>query len=217
MPLPLNSMNWWLWIAVRMTAIKSGLTLRVSLTFPIVTMLDRESTSITSYTPVELPHYLQVEPYIRDALSQYGYDERVLDSAVEARLSRRPSSLRRPGSFTFYLSEAALNGGLGSLTVTHEQLAYLTTVSSLPPFHIRLVPADTPLTGIRAGFTLYRHSEYRPVLHLQQPTTSLFLENDTDITFYESRLQHIASLALSRDETRKQLTDRLAEIKPQSA
>ncbi|WP_414942861.1 Scr1 family TA system antitoxin-like transcriptional regulator [Amycolatopsis sp. cmx-11-51] len=53
------------------------------------------------------------------------------------------------------------------------------------------------------GFTLYRHDEHPPVLHLQSPTASLFLERPRDIAFYESQLERLAERALSRRETRE--------------
>ncbi|WP_409496084.1 helix-turn-helix domain-containing protein [Amycolatopsis sp. cmx-11-12] len=181
---------------------------------PIITMLDHDSSSITSYDPVEVPRHLQVEPYIRDALRRHGYDDQALDTAVKTRLALHPSSLRQPGSFTFYLSETALHSTSVPPTVTHEQLAHLTIASTLPHCHIHLVPADADLTDIRTGFTFYRHEEHRPVLHHQQPTTSLFLENETDITFYEGHLEKIAAAALSRSETRDRLSTHLTEVRP---
>ncbi|MFI7114910.1 helix-turn-helix domain-containing protein [Amycolatopsis sp. NPDC049868] len=178
---------------------------------PIVAMLDRESTSITSYEPVEVPRHLQIDPYIRDALSQHGHDKQTLGAAVMTRLSRYPSSLHRPGSFTFYISEAVFRNNFVNRTVMQQQLAHLMTASSLPHFHIHLVPSDANLTDIRTGFTFFRHDEYRPVLHHQLPTMSLFLENETEVTFYEGFEKRITGFALSRDETRHWIKTRLAQ------
>ncbi|MGW4826321.1 helix-turn-helix domain-containing protein [Amycolatopsis japonica] len=179
---------------------------------PIIDMLDRESTSITSYDPMEVPSRLQVEPYIRDVLSRHAHDEHTLGAAVMTRLSRHPSSLQPPGSFTFYISEAALRDNTEDPAVMQQQLTHLMTVSSLPHFRIHLVPADAPLTDIRTGFTFFRHDEYRPVLHHQLPTLSLFLEHETEVIFYESYEQRIAGFALSRDETRLWIKARLAQL-----
>ncbi|MFE5565081.1 DUF5753 domain-containing protein [Amycolatopsis japonica] len=177
---------------------------------PIVSMLDHASTSITSYEPVDIPRHLQVEPYIRDALGQHGYDNRALDAAARTRLSRHPSSLHPPGSFTFYISEAALRDNTENPAVMQQQLTHLMSASSPPAFHIHLVPADAPLTDIRAGFTFFRHDEYRPVLHHQLPTFSLFVENEREVAFYECYEKRIADCALGCDETREWIEARLA-------
>ncbi|MFI5560752.1 helix-turn-helix domain-containing protein [Amycolatopsis japonica] len=179
---------------------------------PIVAMLDRESTSITSYEPMEVPRRLQIEPYIRDVLGRHGHDKHTLGAAVMTRLSRLPSSLQPSGSFTFYISEAALCGNTENPAVMQQQLTHLITVSSLPHFRIHLVPADAPLTDVRTGFTFFRHDEYRPVLHHQLPTVSLFLEHETEVIFYESYEKRITGFALSREETRLWMKARLAQL-----
>ncbi|MER7859119.1 helix-turn-helix transcriptional regulator [Amycolatopsis japonica] len=179
---------------------------------PIVSMLDRESVSITSYDPVEIPRRLQIEPYIRDTLSQHGHDKQTLDAAVMTRLSRHPSSLQPLRSSTFYISEAALRDNTADPAVMRQQLTHLLSASSLPRFHIHLVPADAPLTDIRDGFTFFRHDEYRPVLHHQLPTVSLFLENETEVAFYESCEKRIAGFTLDRDDTRTWIRARLEQL-----
>lgn len=176
----------------------------------VVTMLDTESASFTSFDPRDIPRHLHIEPHIRTVLKKLGYEDGpALDAAVQDRLTRQPSTMREHGPFTFYVPETAL---LADLAVAHEQLVHLSILSSLPRCHIRLVPAGASMADLCTGFTLYRHDEHPPVLHLQLPTASLFLENAQDIAYYESQLERLAELALSRRETREWFTRKLADI-----
>ncbi|MFJ4105697.1 DUF5753 domain-containing protein [Amycolatopsis japonica] len=176
-------------------------------------MLDNGSQSVTTYNPVEIPRQLQIEPYIREALARDGHtDSPTLDTAVRTRLASQAASHRPPEPFTFYLHETTLLARPEEPVVKHEQVLHLLITSSLPRHHIRLLPADFPPANIHTGFALYRHDQHRPLVHHQQPTTSLFLEDDHDIVFYRSQLKHLANEALARQRTRDWLINYLAEL-----
>lgn len=180
---------------------------------PLIKVLDNGSQSVTSYNPVEIPRQLQIEPYIRETLARNGHEGKsTLDTTVHARLASQPASIRMPGPFTFYVHQSTLSLPSLDPTLAHEQVLHLLLVSSLPSFHIHLVPADSTVPDIRTGFTIYEHDQHRPVLHLQQLTTSLFLENDRDITFYSGLVGGIADQSLARRQTREWLTHRLASL-----
>ncbi|RSN52622.1 hypothetical protein DMH01_41340 [Amycolatopsis sp. WAC 04182] len=162
-------------------------------------MLDTGSQSITIYDPVDIPRKLQIEPYIREALTgTIDEDGLSLDTAVRRRLGCQSTSLRTPPSFSFYVHETALLKQNDRPVVLHEQILHLLITSSLSCHHIRLIPADSAAIDIRMGFTLYQHDHHRPVIHHQQPTTSLFLEHDHDVAFYRRQLERIASKAVTR-------------------
>ncbi len=179
----------------------------------LISVLDAGSESVTVYDPVDIPRQLQIEPYIRQSLTRNGYgDGPALDAAVHARLASQLTSLRMPARLTFYLRETTLLASPEDLAIKHEQVLHLLITSSLPRRHIHLVPADSVVTDFHAGFTLYRHDQHRPVVHHQQPTTSLFLENDYDIAYYEGQLERAAGQALTNQQTRDWLTGYLAEL-----
>ncbi|WP_409497002.1 helix-turn-helix domain-containing protein [Amycolatopsis sp. cmx-11-12] len=180
---------------------------------PLMKVLDNGSQSITTYNPVEIPRQLQIEPYIREALARNGHaDGPALDTAVHTRLASQAASLRTPGPFTFYLHEPTLLARHEDPVVKHEQILHLLITSSLPHHHIHLVPDHLALASLQTGFTLYRHDQHLPLVHHQQPTTSLFLENDDDVAFYEGQLERIAREALTCEQTRGWLMSHLAEL-----
>lgn len=180
---------------------------------PLVKVLDSGSQSVTTYDIVEIPRQLQIEPYIREALTRNGHEDgSALDTAVRTRLASQAASLRTPGPFTFYLHETTLLARPEDPVVKHEQVLHLLITSSLPHHHLHLVPDHFALASLHAGFALYRHDQHRPLIHHQQPTTSLFLENDDDVVFYEDQLERIARDALTRQQTRNRLMSHLAEL-----
>ncbi|MEV7548484.1 helix-turn-helix transcriptional regulator [Amycolatopsis sp. NPDC089917] len=181
---------------------------------PLINVLDTGSQSITTYDPVDIPRKLQIEPYIREALARVGHEGgTALDTTVRARLANQPASLKMPGPFTFYVHQNTLDLPGQDLSLAHEQVLHLLLVSSLPNFRIHLVPTDSAIVmDICTRFTIYEHDQHRPVLHLQQLTTSLFLENDRDVSFYAGLVERIADKSFTRQQTRKWLTDRLANL-----
>ncbi|OXM50624.1 hypothetical protein CFP71_27130 [Amycolatopsis thailandensis] len=180
---------------------------------PLIKVLDSGSQAIATYNPVEIPRRLQIEPYIREALSRNGHaDGATLDTAVHTRLTSQAASLQAPASFTFYLRETALFAHREEPVVKHEQILHLLITSSLPHHHIHLVPDHLALASLQTGFTVYRHEQHLPLVHHQQPTTSLFLENDDDVAFYEGQLERIARAALTRQQTRDWLIRQLTEL-----
>ncbi len=179
---------------------------------PLIKVLDNGSQSVTTYNPVEIPRQLQIEPYIREALARNGHaNGPALDTAVRTRLASQAAYFRTPGPFTFYLHETTLLARSEGPVVKHEQILHLLITSSLPHHHIHLVPDHLALASFQAGFALYRHEQHRLLIHHQQPTTSLFLENEDDVAFYENQLERIANEALTRQQTHDRLMSHLAE------
>ncbi|WP_073842355.1 helix-turn-helix domain-containing protein [Amycolatopsis sp. CB00013] len=182
---------------------------------PLIALLDNGSQSITTYNPVSIPRQLQIEPYIREVLVASGYHEGpILDALVHTRLARQSICSRMSGQFTFYLHEAALLEHSASRSVLHEQLLHLLIISSVPYHRIHVLPANADITAKHIGFTVYLHDQHRPVVHHQQFTTSLFLENDDDTAYYRSQLQRVAQQALTCQETQYWLAEQVSKIVP---
>ncbi|MFI7122617.1 helix-turn-helix domain-containing protein [Amycolatopsis sp. NPDC049868] len=178
-----------------------------------VSLLDTESMSCTTYDPCGIPRQLQTEAHIRLVLRRHGHqDGSEFDAAVQDRLRWQPHSSLQRGPFTFYVPEAALLTDLGSPEVTRDQLAHLAVLSSAPRCRIHLIPADAPVAGISTAFTVYQHDEHPPVLHLQHPTFSIFLEQPHDLAYYDTQLTRLAELSLSHWYTTEWLVRTLADL-----
>ncbi|WP_410655215.1 helix-turn-helix domain-containing protein [Amycolatopsis sp. lyj-112] len=179
----------------------------------LVSLLDTESMSCTTYDPRDIPRQLQTEAHIRLALRRHGHqDGPEFDAAVQDRLRWQPHSSLQRGPFTFYIPETALLAHSGSLGVARDQLAHLAVLAAAPRCSIHLVPADAPMSGISTAFTVYRHDEHPPILHLQHPTFSAFLEQRHDLAYYETQTTRLAELSLSHWDTTEWLIRTLADL-----
>lgn len=180
-----------------------------------LTLLEARSTSITTYSPDLIPAPLQTDVYIRAVLQRYGHTtDPELEAAVETRLKRQRALFTRHSrpALTLYIHENAFHTTLDDPTVMYEQLLHLQMASSLPRCRIHLVPATTETSGRRHDFTIFRHNQDQPVLHVDALTASLFLEHDTEIAFYQEFLSHLDAAALDRNQSREWLVNRTHEL-----
>lgn len=179
----------------------------------LVSLLDAESTSCTTYDPRDIPRQIQTEAHIRLTLRRHGHqDGPEFDAAVQNRLRWQPHTSLQRGPFTFYIPEKALLAHPGSPAVARDQLAHLAVLAAAPRCRIHLVPADAPVDDIPIAFTMYQHDEHPPVLHLQHPTFSAFLEQPHDLTYYETQIARLAKLSLSHWETTEWLIRTVADL-----
>ncbi len=180
---------------------------------PLIKVLDRGSQTIAAYDPVDIPRQLQIESYIRETLTKNGIEDgHALNVGVRTRLASQSTSPHVPGPFTFYLRKTALLGSTAHPAVLHEQILHLLITSSLPRHRIHLMPDDFALTSLHAGFVLYRHNQHLPLVHHQEPTTSLFLENVHDVAFYEHQLERVSNKALTVHQTRDWLVEHKTKL-----
>lgn len=179
----------------------------------LVSLLDVESMSCTTYDPRCIPRQLQTEAYIRLALRRHGHqDGPAFDAAVQDRLRWQPHSSLQRGPFTFYIPETALLAHPENLEITRDQLAHLAVLAAAPRCRIHLVPADASMPGISTAFTVYQHDEHPPILHVQHPTFSVFLEQPHDLAYYETQTRRLAELSLSHWGTTEWLIRTLADL-----
>ncbi|WP_414936503.1 helix-turn-helix domain-containing protein [Amycolatopsis sp. cmx-11-51] len=178
-------------------------------------LLEARSMSITTYSPDLIPVPLQTDAYIRTVLQRYGHTAGPkLEAAVETRLSRQTAIFTRHSrpALTLYIHEDALYTTLADPTVLYEQLLHLQISSALPRCRIYLVPASTETFDSRHDFTIFRHEVDQPVLYVDALTASLFLEDDTEIAFYQEFLNHLDAAALDHHQSREWLANRTQEL-----
>ncbi|WP_410601573.1 helix-turn-helix domain-containing protein [Amycolatopsis sp. lyj-90] len=180
-----------------------------------LTLLEAFSTSIKTYSPDFVPVPLQTEAYIRAVLQQCGHAiGPELEAAVETRLKRQKAIFTRHSrpALSLYIREEALRIELDDPKVMHEQLLHLQISSALPRCRIYLVPATAETVDSRHDFSIFRHDQDQPVLHVDALTASLFLEDDTEIAFYQDFLSYLDRAALDRHQSREWLVDRTHEL-----
>ena len=176
---------------------------------------ETQATEIIEFEPQIIPGILQIEDYARAVFGWFGlHDETGIDLRVKARLSRQKLLRRRdPPRFTFYLQEAALRAKVANAQVMHEQVLHLLLTSSFEHCVIRVVPeASCPEGVLGGGFRIMRHNDTPPVAHVDNQTTTLFLEVPADLEVYRHLLKRVARLALDGGQSREWLAALASEF-----
>ncbi|OOC04115.1 helix-turn-helix domain-containing protein [Amycolatopsis azurea] len=184
-----------------------------------LTLLEARCKSITTYSPDLVPAHLQTDAYIQAVFRRYGHTAGPeFDAAVAARVKRQTAIFTRHSrpALTLYVHEDALCATLDDPAIMYEQLLHLQLSSELPHCRIRVVPASNDTFDSRHDFTIFRHEVDQPVLHVDALTASLFLEDDTEIAFYQEFLNHVDAAALDRHESREWLASRTRELEPRT-
>ncbi|QWF80086.1 helix-turn-helix domain-containing protein [Amycolatopsis sp. CA-230715] len=166
------------------------------------------ATSIIDFEPGVVPGLLQIEDYARAVFQWAGlFDEPGIELRVRARMARQQLLRRRdaPG-FTFYLPEQVLRAQVVPVEFLHDQVMHLLRISSFDRCTIRVIPENACPGGVLGGaFRLLRFAEHRPVVYVENQTTSLFLEKPEDLDVYRQRLSRVAGFALDGGESREWL------------
>lgn len=167
--------------------------------------LEASAELLVYYEPMVIPGLVQSENYAR-AL----FDERdvlpkeVIESRVRVRIERQRMMGQRGHApkVTFFIHENALRTMVGNAQIMHEQMLQLILMSSAPTYRVRVVPASVGVrTGASGPFTWTSHTEYNPVVYVENVTTSLFLEGREELSAYRSMVNRLTKLALDTEES----------------
>ncbi|GAB3746073.1 helix-turn-helix domain-containing protein [Nocardiopsis nanhaiensis] len=175
--------------------------------------LESEASSIRSYQSMTIPGLLQTEPYARAmAVASSMGDVDDVDQRVEVRMLRKAVFSRaNPPAFWAVIDEAAL------LHITPElsdQLEYLVEVSQRPNVGIQVLPvAGGPHAAMTAHFVIMEFPVPEPpVVYLEVASEELYLESEPQIRQYTRRFDFVQASALSVDESRALIRNRLSSL-----
>lgn len=171
-------------------------------------LLLHESTAcaIETFEPIYIPGILQTAEYAKALFEETGLvDPADIGRWVDIRLGRREVLTRvNPAQCTMLIHENALRAMVGGPEVMVEQMLHLLFVGDRPQCDIRVVPASAGGRGLVASsFHIFRYTEDPPLVHVQNETTSEFLENDQEIRGYRSVLNRVAKVALDDAHSRE--------------
>jgi Domain of unknown function (DUF5753) len=114
--------------------------------------------------------------------------------------------------------ENALRLQVGGTEVMHEQMLHLLFASGRPQCAIRVVPASAGPYGMVSGsFHIFGYPDGRPVVYVEHPTTSEFLESAKELVSYSAILNRVASVALTEAHSREFIAWMASEYEQQGA
>ncbi|MDQ3150536.1 MAG: helix-turn-helix domain-containing protein [Actinomycetota bacterium] len=183
----------------------------------VVTLIDHENraTSYNDIQPMLVPGLLQTGEYARAVISRGANmppDE--VDDRVAARLARQSLFSRAsPARFTFYLHEPVLRTPVGGRTVMRDQLHHLVRMSTRSYLTLRVVPTSFGAHAATAGpFIFMEFAEFKPVVYLENETSSLFLEKPEETAAYRRILGALAQTTLGEGQSREMIATLATEF-----
>lgn len=177
--------------------------------------LEAEASSIRTYESITIPGLLQTEDYARAIIRGNGIvgDEHDLSRRVEARMFRKHVFNRSdPPTYWAVIDEAAL------LRITPQlqgQLEYLLDISTRANIGIQVLPIERgPHAAMAGQFVLMDFLPPDPsVVYLEVMSEELYLEKSKQLRHYQHVYDYVQAEALSPDESRDLMRNRLSYLR----
>jgi hypothetical protein len=171
--------------------------------------LEAEACRVRTYEPQLIPGLLQTEAYAR-ALRHREPLRRVpeeTESFIAARMARQ-SNLTRDDPLDLWaiVDEAAVRRLVGGKDVMRDQLRHILEVALLPNVTVQVIPfAAGAHPAMEGPFTLLEFPDPADpqLVYLENLVTSLFLEQEQEVSRYRLVFEHAVPIALSPEESRK--------------
>jgi hypothetical protein len=180
------------------------------------TLSDHEDSSlaITSFETAVMPGLLQTPDY---AKALFKVTPSILDAEVNDRVLARQRRQRIfdrqfPAQFRFFIDEYAVRRTGGGREVMSGQVHHLLRLSVRPYIEIRIIPDAVGFHAGRQPFQLMEFTEINPVVHIENPTSVLFMERKDTIAAYRRELLELGKVALDEDRSRSWLADLASEL-----
>lgn len=178
--------------------------------------LEEAATMIRMYEVQFVPGLLQTPDYARAVIKLGHAPDAEVDRRLELRM-RRQEILRRarPPALWVVIDEAALRRPIGGAAVMFAQLQHLIDACESPHVTIQVMPFRAEGHAAAGGpITLLRLSEpdIPDVVYLEQLTTALYPDRQSDLDFYRDIMNRVATQAEPPAATPDLLRDILRQL-----
>lgn len=165
--------------------------------------LEATAESEFNYQPSLIPGLLQASSYVEEIIrsSLLGEPPGVVPQRAEVRLTRQAVLVRDqdPLQLTVVLDEACLRRQVGGPEVMREQLLHLARMAERPNITLHVLPlSEGSHPAMTGGFVILRFPEAvnSGVVYLENMTSDIFIESDTEIHRYRLASERLRNLAL---------------------
>jgi transcriptional regulator with XRE-family HTH domain len=181
------------------------------------TLIDHEDSAvaITQYHSTLVPGLLQVGAYTRALFNVSAtIPEDEIEERVRSRLRRQEIFNRiHPARFRFFIDDHVLVRTGAAREIMSEQVHYLLRMSVRPQVEIRIIPESVGYhAGANGPFLLMEFAEIKPVVHIENETSSLFVEQPESTRAYRAILRKLAEVALDREQSREWISRLASEL-----
>ena len=184
--------------------------------FATLKILESRATALVSFEPLVIPGLLHTMPYAKACARKILMleDWAMVDEHVVGRMHRQ-AVLRGYGAppLIAIIGEAALRCPVGGRIVLRNQLRYLVEAAERPNVTLRVVP--TAVGGhpaLHGGFLRMRFADRASVVFLENRTSSLFLEEPSDVNVYDQAIVGLLSVALSEENSVRLVAEMAATL-----
>jgi transcriptional regulator with XRE-family HTH domain len=170
---------------------------------------EADAREIWKYESEQVPGLLQIPEYVRGMCMAFGpATEADIEKMISFRRARQYRLEQRPPRLRVVLNEAALHRSVGSSADMAKQLRHIAEISKQPWATIQILPFDVgPHRGMSGPFSLMTLPDEKDpnFVYLEHYNGALYLERPVDIATYSKVFEHLSSIALSPDASRKLL------------
>jgi transcriptional regulator with XRE-family HTH domain len=160
---------------------------------------EAEATRMVSWQPMLIPGLLQTMSYMKAFMRQDGIAPDQAEARAMARL-RRQQVLRGKVEYVAFIGEFALGVPVGGPAVMTEQLREVVIVAQRPNVTVRVVPNDAVHSGLLGQWLLLEFAVARPIAHIEQLRSALFLEGE-DAEPYVEAVTRLHAVSMTETES----------------
>lgn len=174
-------------------------------------VIEAAALSVTSFGASLLPPLLQTADYTRMLVQGWqisDVDKRVAERHAQA----RTALARSKETFRFFIDEHTIGRRDLPAKIVCGQVFHLLRLAMLSGMSIRIVPK--PTTGPRpyTSFALYTFPKHRPLIHIDQPFVSTYLEHSNTVAGFHHIVRDLECSALTVAETQDWLREFAATL-----
>lgn len=167
-----------------------------------------------TYMPLVLPALVQTEAY---SIGATAGSARVRPDQVERLVSLRMERQHRvfsetdPLQLTALIEESVLDRPIGGAAAMREQLEHLVELSARDNVEILVLPTSVGHhDGLEGAFTVLRFEQAQSIGYIEYPDGAIYVQDQDQVSGYTRTAESLRSVALSRGESIKAITARLA-------
>ncbi|HEX6359114.1 helix-turn-helix transcriptional regulator [Actinophytocola sp.] len=184
--------------------------------FTTLKHLESRATKLVSFEPLVIPGLLQTVPYAQAMVREVGMidDPAQVDERAVGRIHRQ-SVLRKHDAprLIALVTESALRNVVGGREVMRDQLRYLAEVAKRPNVTLRVVPTIAGgHPGLNGPFLRLGFDDRQGVVYLGHLTSSLFLEERTEVAVYDRAIATLLSVAISQENSLRLVVEMAASL-----
>jgi transcriptional regulator with XRE-family HTH domain len=179
--------------------------------FVTLAKYEAEARRIANWAPLLMPGLVQTMDYTRAYMLADGIAEQDIGARLMGR-QRRQDVLDRV-EYTAYIAENVLRQQVGGRVTLINQLRHLLQVSEQPNVTIRVVPVKVDAhSGLIGPFLMMEFEDTPPAVLVELRRSAVFLNGQADTYPYTESLDHLSSLSLDAQESRRCIADVISDL-----